>query len=141
MLQSPTPTAEIAPGSPNSPGNAAWAEEARRQLDAILRLPHGWDSNGADPPDPKRIEAAKSLLERLCVEKDMPRPQIAPTRTGGVQFEWDANGRYFEMDLTDENEASFFFQDSAAGVEDTGVVSIQDGEDKLLAYVRRVILA
>ena len=113
-----------------------WLSDALEQLQAIATLPDGWDSYGAPAPDTDKVESAWSLLFCLCVNTDLPQPFVNPTRNGGVQFEWEAGSRYFELELVDEGAAAYLYCDTAAQVEETGSI-FQDGD--LLEPVRERI--
>lgn len=43
-----------------------WLPLAREQFEAIARLPRGWDSHEAEPPEPSLVDAGSRLLHRLC---------------------------------------------------------------------------
>ena len=115
-----------------------WWDDAARQFEAILRLPGGWDSHGGDPPDPDIVAAARGLLRQLCAAVAVPRPHINPTPSGGVQFEWEQGGRYFELETIDETTAVWFYQDSALGIDDEGELGVADSLDAALDYIQRV---
>jgi hypothetical protein len=138
MPRSKTPFTGVDPAGAELTSSENWLDLARRQFDAVLRLQPGWDSNGADAPDPKLVGAAKALLENLCAGGSFPKPHISPTRSGGIQFEWEADGRYFEIEVTGEREATYLYQDTAARIEEAGTLREGEGRGKLLAYVDRV---
>ena len=115
-----------------------WWEQALRQLSAIARLPAGWDSQGSDPPEPQLVDAAKGLLWLLCAAGDLPQPHINPTPSGGVQFEWEHADRYFEMEVTDESAAAWFFQDRSARIEVERELEPGDPLDEAIEFIRRV---
>jgi hypothetical protein len=108
--------------SPTDGNGAAcpWLATALDQLAAIRQLPPGWDSHGADAPIKDIVDTAERLLKRLCQESPgWSPPHVHPTRSGGVQFEWELSGRYFEIEV-DADGTQFFFQDESAGIERTG---------------------
>lgn len=116
-----------------------WLSDVLEQLRAIAALPDGWDSNGATSPDIKKVEAAWGLLGCLCENTDLPRPYVNPTRNGGVQFEWEAGERYFEIEVVAATAATYLFCDETAHVEETGCIF--QGDDLLepvRAYIRKV---
>jgi hypothetical protein len=115
-----------------------WLEQAARQFQAIASLPHGWDSYGSPPPDVGKLEAGWRLLLRLCVAGDLPKPYINPTRDGGVQFEWEDGPRYFEVEVQRAAEATYFWRDDAAAVEEEGTISEGEPLHPIVGFVRRV---
>lgn len=118
---------------------AEWLPEVRRQLAAITALPNGWDSHGAPSPDPKKLAAARGLLECLCENADLPKPHVNPTPSGGVQFEWEVGPRYFELEVVAERAATYLYCDDAAGVEETGDVFELESLKSVLDHVYKVI--
>jgi hypothetical protein len=117
----------------------AWLSEIWEQLQAIAALPDGWDSYGAPAPDSNRLEAAWGLLFCLCANTDLPKPYVNPTRNGGVQFEWEAGERYFELEVVAERAATYLYCDDAAHVEETGNL-FEEGDplEPVRAYIRKV---
>lgn len=127
-------------GEPAS-GNQPWVEKALLQLDRISRLAPGWDANGAPSPDENLVRAGRSLLLLLWASRQPSRPigepHVSPTRAGGVQFEWENEGRYFEVEITTEEQATWFFQDLSARIEEEGIYSKDESPAELLAYIER----
>ena len=115
-----------------------WLAEAAVQLNAIQNLSDGWDSHGADRPDVNIVRSASSLLTDIFRAADIPKPHINPTPSGGVQFEWESGGRYFEIELVDPYVARYYYQNRDAQEESEG--TIYDGEPLLVLveFVRRV---
>ena len=88
-----------------------WLDGALAQLDAIEKLPDGWNSNGAAAPESNLVEAGRRFLMRLCSTADeISRPHINPTPSGGVQFEWEAGPKYLEVEIVGENAVSLLFE-------------------------------
>lgn len=119
-------------------GRHTWFPLAKEQLAAIAKLPHGWDSQGAAPPVATIVWGAESLLLSLCNDPALPRPHIHPTRSGGVQFEWENGPRYFEIEVQGERAATYFYSDDDTGEETSGTVF----EDEILVvpffFIHRV---
>lgn len=115
-----------------------WLYIARKQLDAIEDLPRGWDSHGADSPNPAIVEAARTLLRCLRSGGDFPKPHINPTPTGGVQFEWVSDSLYLEVDVDDDVHATFFFQDRNAGIEDEGEIFYEGSLDEVVGHLNEM---
>ena len=104
----------------------------------IADLPDGWDSYGAPSPDVRKLNAAWGLLRCLCEDTDLPRPYVNPTRNGGVQFEWEAGQRYFELEVVAERAATYLYCDDVAHVEETGDIFETDPLEPVLAYIHSV---
>ena len=107
------------------------------QLQAIKTLPDGWDSYGASSPDVRKVDAAWGLL--LCLSKDesLPRPYVNPTRNGGVQFEWESGGRYFELEVVAERAATYLYRDDDTSVEQSGDVFEDESLDLVVGFIHR----
>lgn len=116
-----------------------WLLEAAVQLRAIKNLSDGWDSRGAERPDAEILNSAKSLLTNLFRAADIPKPHINPTPSGGVQFDWESGGRYFEIELIDPYVAQYYYQDRDAQEASEG--SIYGGEPllELVKYLRLIV--
>ena len=115
-----------------------WLAEATVQLSAILNLSDGWDSRGAERPDAKVVRSASNLLTHLFRAADIPKPHINPTPSGGVQFDWESGGRYFEIELIDPRVAQYYYQDRDAQKESEGTIYDSERLLELLKFVRRV---
>ena len=115
-----------------------WLSFVRKQLQAIKSLPDGWDSYGAPRPDARLVAAARGLIECVAQAADLPQPHVNPTRSGGVQFEWESAGRYFEIEVTRQCAAEYLYCDDAAHVEETGNLFAEEPLEEVLAFIRRV---
>ena len=115
-----------------------WLAEAAGQLSAIQNLSDGWDSHGAARPRVQVVRNAASLLTSLVSAADIPKPHINPTPSGGVQFDWEAGGRYFEIELIDPYVAHYYYQDRDAAEESEGTIYSGELLLELLEYLRRV---
>lgn len=94
------------------PISSPWLPVALRQLQAIVRLPKGWDSHGADPPARQIVASGAVLLVELARHfPGLPKPNIHPTRTGGVQFHWETGPIYLEVEVETPRTAHFYFED------------------------------
>ncbi len=115
-----------------------WLEEAARQFRAIANLPQGWDSYASPPPEVGKLEMGWRLLVCLCQARDLPKPHINPTPSGGVQLDWEEEHLYFEVEVVSESAATYLWVNDVAGVEETGTISEGDPLDAIIQFVRRV---
>jgi len=115
-----------------------WLPFVRKQLQAIASLPEGWDSYGAPSPDARLVASAQGLIECLAQVADLPQPHVNPTRNGGVQFEWEAGDRYFELEVVAERAATYYWRDHSKAEQKEGTVFEGDPLDTVLDYVWRV---
>jgi hypothetical protein len=115
-----------------------WLDEASAQLDAIERLPSGWDSHGAASPSADIARGARALLESLSTaDGRLAKPHVHPTPSGGVQLHWESGSCYFEVELTDAQHAHFYFTDRSVHEETEGDLRIGDSLSEVLSYARR----
>jgi hypothetical protein len=122
----------------SSEARCDWLPFVWKQLEAIESLPGGWDSYGAPSPDANLVASARRFVDCLSQVADLPQPHVNPTRNGGVQFEWEAGERYFELEIVAENAAEYLYCDYVARAEETGNVFEGESLDEVLAYIRRV---
>ena len=116
-----------------------WLDLALEQVSAMADLAPGWDSHGADPPDMAVLQGAVNLLTSLYESGRVPKPHIYPTRSGGVQFEWENGPRYFEIELISESKANFFYSDAAAKLETSGTIREGDSLEEATVLIRQVV--
>ena len=116
----------------------SWMPDVWIQLQVIASLPDGWDSYGTPSPDRNKVKAGWGLLDCLCKNAELPKPHVNPTRNGGVQFEWEAGDRYFELEVVAERAATYLYCDDAEGVEETGKVFEEESLEPVLGYIRSV---
>jgi hypothetical protein len=115
-----------------------WLEDVAVQFGAIANLPDGWDGDGALRPDVRSLEAAWGLLTSLCRAEEMTRPHVNPTRSGGVQLEWENGSRYFEIEVVAERAATYLYRDSDSSLEDTGEIFEGEPLYAITQYIRQV---
>jgi hypothetical protein len=99
---------------------AAWFAASDGQLSAIASLNNGWDSHGAGRPRPEIVASGRTVLIHLARILHDGRPHINPTRSGGVQLEWESGPRYLEIEVTGIEAAEYCFEDRALGRQEQG---------------------
>lgn len=99
-----------------------WLDSARLELQTIGNLSAGWDSHGGAPPERDQVTAAHELLSSVARACDH-RPSINPTRSGGVQFEWETELGYVELETTARNVAEFYWTNAVDGEGEGNILS------------------
>lgn len=112
-----------------------WLEIASEQLAAIAELEQGWDSYGGDPPSADAIEGAWNLLQSLGETRVVPQPHIYPSRSGGIQLEWELRGKYLDIELLSGTEARYFFSDSTTHSEAEGMLREGESLDEVITLI------
>jgi hypothetical protein len=115
-----------------------WLDAAVKQLSAVKALPAGWDGNAAAAPDPRTLDAGLDLLRAIHQVPGIPKPHINPTRNGGVQFEWETDTGYFELEVVGIGAASYFFQDKSSGAECEGEIFEGESLKEVVQYIVRI---
>src|SRR5688572_25712450 len=115
-----------------------WLDQACRQLEAIQQLPDGWDSHGGRRPDVSTIKSGCALIRALAnADRELSKPHIHPTPSGGVQLHWESDARYFEVELIDSLTVQYYFLDRDEQVESEGRLSIGEAIETVVDYARR----
>lgn len=114
-----------------------WLDDVDEQFGVIANLREGWDTYGAPRPDLPTLISGWWLLRSLCDAGAVPRPHVNPTRTGGIQFEWEEESRYFEIEIIDKTTAVYFYRDDAMALEEEGELSVNGPLDGVLKYIQR----
>jgi len=82
-------------------------KQLNEQLDAIAKLEQNWDGDDADKPTSESIKRAREFIE--CSDCTI-KPIVNPTRSGGVQFEWEIDDGYFEIEFLDDGTPQTFWE-------------------------------
>ena len=92
----------------------------------------------APPPNRRLTASAGNLIECLARTADLPQPHVNPTRNGGVQFEWEAGDRYFELEVVAEGEAAYYWRDHSKADQQEGTVFVGERLDRIRDFIRSV---
>jgi hypothetical protein len=130
------PLFEKLPARPNvAELDPPWRPEVMKRLEALLRLPIGWDGYQGKPVALANVIFALDMLESIC-GYDVPAPQIVPGLNGDLQIEWHTLAGDVEfhvrapnnvhawrsltgpVELEDETELTYEFSAVAAWVRD-----------------------
>jgi hypothetical protein len=89
-----------------SGSTASWVLDAAKKLEALGKLPAGWDSYGGLPLDSNAKKLTVSVLGWLG-GNDLPVPAVVLGSAGTVQLEWRAKGKELEVELGKDNAVEF----------------------------------
>jgi hypothetical protein len=72
-------------------------KEAIKTIESFRELKHDWNGNNAEPLSEKVINKALNLAKEL-----KPIPLVFPTANNSIQFEWEDNILYLEMEIFED---------------------------------------
>lgn len=91
------------------------------KLDEIRLLQPNWDSYGANAFASSFIDQVESLVRRL------PHiPSIFPTGRGSIQFEYDYNGNYLEVEIYENGDITYYKELSNGDYEENEIYSYDE---------------
>ncbi len=75
-----------------------WLRAAQLKISELAKLAENWDSYGSPRIQSAAIEQASRALDCLS-SINLPPPQIFPVPGGGIQMEFEQNGRELEIEF------------------------------------------
>jgi len=108
-----------APGASTAAGSRAvppWMEPTLAAVLHLIKLPPNWDHRGARPVS---SGVAKQGIGLLCrtVPFSAPDPDVVPTATGGLQFEWHQHNVDIELEVRPDHRVHLYWRDRLAARE------------------------
>lgn len=79
---------------------------AYAQLDALLKLPPGWDGYLGHAPTEEAVSQAKAFIANL--PSALAMPVIEPSGDGEINLVWRSEAAYLEIGFCGDNHCSFF---------------------------------
>jgi hypothetical protein len=102
-----------------------WLSSALADVARIADLPHNWDGHGSPVLGAKEREHVTKLLSSID-NADLPAPNIVPISGGGIQIEWQHNGRELELEIEAGSEDLIFLKVYQDGTTEENVYPITD---------------
>lgn len=109
------------------------------RLDEISKFEKNWNLYDADPLPAEVIEEARRILIGLD-KAGLPQPFVAPTAADVIQFEWDNDCFYLEMEIKSAKELKIFMADEDDV--DKGLPMTMEGKvrnDADLTHIKRLV--
>lgn len=109
------------------------------RLDEISKFEKNWNLYDADPLPTEVIEEARRILIDLD-KVGLPQPFVAPTAAYAIQFEWDNDCFYLEMEVKPAKELKIFMADEDDV--DKGLPMTMEGKvrnDADLTHIKRLV--
>ena len=82
---------------------ARWGEDVTRELEDLVRLPHGWDGYQAEPVSFTNAAFALQMLDKVCGPR-AATPAIVPGVAGDLQIEWHTELGDIELHVRAPND-------------------------------------
>ena len=102
-----------------------WLTSALTHVAQIAQLPHNWDGDQSPPLAAKEREHITKLLSSID-NADLPEPTIVPISGGGMQIEWQHEGRELELEIVAESEDLIFLKVYQDGTMEENAYPIAD---------------
>ena len=125
-----SPTASIETRRPKSLNAPEWLSPAKTFLEGLIAIEKNWDGYGAASTQPDILCSAIDLLGVLASKLGVKAPEISPTRTGGVIFEWESDGHELEIQLVSSDAASYVYSNMSEGSMCSGALFTDDFDPK-----------
>lgn len=94
-----------------------WFWEAVDEIVSLLTLPVGWDSHGS-PAISKAIAVSSIQLLGKVARTTIQKPDVIPTSTGGVAFEWSTPDHTLEVEVIAPGRGELYYENLRTGAED-----------------------
>jgi len=115
---------------PNATTNAGyivwpiWLTITLKRLKEISDYSDNWDSYGSPRLSRKAISQAKGFL--LSLPAEIREPMTVPVPCGGIQFEWQGDGRELEIEIRPDGRIEYLavFEDGA--MKEGEILSVED---------------
>jgi len=97
-----------------------WQMKAVKKLTELYSLESGWDGNGAPAISMSAGMFGLTVLQQVMLPRT-PIPEIVPSSSGGVQFEWHEGGIDLELHISAPYECELWFDDHRSGLEPVSI--------------------
>ena len=94
--------------------SAPWFQAVLRKAPSLLSLEKNWNSHGSPPIDLSTMSTGLTLLWSLS-SPSTAIPEVFPTASGGIQFEWSSSSLTIELHIDPSGEAYLFVDDEVVG--------------------------
>jgi hypothetical protein len=106
--------------------NTAAFRAVSERLDVLSCLKENWNSYGSSAPHTATVKFSRSFIRDVAAVLvdygvDAPVPFVAPTPSGGIQFEWAVGSRELELEIARPN--SFHYLRVSGADEEEGSAS------------------
>jgi hypothetical protein len=99
--EAPAPSDELYWRDPQT--ELGW-HAAEAELNSLLELQDDWDGEDSPAPSVSMVRSTGDLLKQLRKCRWDAPVRLLPTSDGGVLIEWNSNGTYIEIEVTEPGE-------------------------------------
>ena len=98
--------------------NSTWARAVIHKVERVVTSHSyaNWDAEGASALDESLLPASLSVLSEFMTD-EVPLPQVVPTQSGGLAFEWHTNHESLEVEVQPRGQTIVYFRNSLTGEE------------------------
>ena len=109
-----------------------WAARSRvyDEFENLRNLATDWNGYGAERIDPRIIQAARCLVDKLPTEA-LEVVKVVPMSRGRLQFEWHRGNRTLELEFETPTTIHYLQWDSDRSIEDEDVLSVSQVDEIL----------
>jgi hypothetical protein len=111
----------------------AWLREAQHKVFELTQLRENWDSYGSRRIQQAAIEQTSAALRHLSMI-NLPSPQIFPVPGGGLQLEFEQDGRELEIEFLPDGSTEYLMVDSNGEMREGSIPTGSKGDLYRLAY-------
>lgn len=110
-----------------------WLRAAQHKISELTQLQENWDSYGSPPIQPSAIEQASESLKYLSV-LHLPHPQIFPVPGGGLQIEFQQEGRELEIEFLPDGSIEYLMVATDNEMREGSILPSSSGDLYRLAF-------
>jgi hypothetical protein len=112
---------------------SSWLRAAQRKISELAQLTENWDSYGSHPIQRVAIERASDAIGCLSTI-NLPAPQIFPVPGGGLQLEFEQDGRELEIEFFPDGSTEYLMVASNGEMREGSIPSGSKGDLYRLAF-------
>lgn len=110
-----------------------WLRAALHKISELARLAENWDSYNSRPIQSAAIEQASKAIESLS-DVNLPAPQIFPVPGGGLQLEFEQDGRELEIEFLPDGSTAYLMVANNGEMREGSIPSGPKGDLYRLAF-------
>ena len=114
---------------------SCWVIPVLERLQAISELTDNWDGYGSPAPEAQTLIAALEVL-RQFIPASVATPSVAPTTTGGIQFEWHQGGWDIEIEVFPDGRAVAWGEN--LNMQETFHGSVEESREDLVLHLKQL---